>query len=121
MNTIKTNQTFEQIKHTDENGVEFWLARELQVVLQYKEWRNFSKVIDTAKIACKISQHEVSEHFVEVNKVLIVGNGARQKIKDYELVRGGLKEGQNQRFITMPVFRKTHQSPNAPQNEIDLG
>jgi len=102
MSKIKANQTFEEIKHIDESGVEFWLARELQVILQYKEWRNFSKVIDTAKIACKISQHEISDHFVEVNKTVAVPVGEQfgtrgfvevnktpkaKKIKDYKLTR----------------------------------
>ena len=64
------NRTFEQIKHFGDGGAEFWLARELQAVLQYKEWRNFDKVIATAKIACKISQQDVSHHFVEVNKTI---------------------------------------------------
>ncbi|MDR2201403.1 MAG: hypothetical protein LBP26_01350 [Clostridiales bacterium] len=79
--------TFDDIKHTDENGAEFWLARELQEVLQYKEWRNFSKVIDTAKIACKISQVNVFDCFVEVNKPIISGKGKKENIKDYRLSR----------------------------------
>ena len=84
--TDSGGKTFENIKHIHE-GCEFWLARELQGVLQYKEWRNFEKVIDTAKIACKISQHEVDNHFVEVNKLIDTGKGAKRKIKDYELTR----------------------------------
>ncbi len=76
---------FEGIKHL-EDGIEFWYARELQIVLEYKEWRNFEKVIKTATIACKISQHQVFDHFVEVNK--IVDAGATSKpIKDYKLTR----------------------------------
>lgn len=65
---------FDKIKHVDDAGVEFWLARELQEVLGYKEWRNFKKVIDTAKIACKISENEVNDHFVEVNKMVEIGS-----------------------------------------------
>lgn len=67
---MANDNLFASIRQYDENGTEFWYARELQAVLQYKEWRNFSKVIDTAKIACKISQHEVSNHFVEVDKMV---------------------------------------------------
>ncbi len=72
MNEIEINQKklFEDIRHIDENGKEYWLARELQGALQYKEWRNLQKVIGTAQIACKISQQEVSDHFVEVNKMV---------------------------------------------------
>ncbi len=72
MQKIEVNQKklFEEIRHIDENGNEYWLARELQGALQYKEWRNFQKVIKTAQIACKISQQVVSNHFVEVNKMV---------------------------------------------------
>jgi len=66
-------KTFEEIKHVNENGAEFWLARELQDVLQYKKWENFDKVIKTAQIACKISQHEVGDHFPEVRKIVEAG------------------------------------------------
>ena len=75
-------KTFENIKHINENGVEYWLARELQEVLQYKKWENFDKVIKTAQIACKISQHEVADHFPEVRKPIITGKGREQKIKN---------------------------------------
>jgi len=79
-------KTFESIKHIDEQGIEYWSARELQEVLQYKEWRNFEKVIDTARIACKISKHEVNDHFVEVNKIVEAG-ATKKPIKDYHLSR----------------------------------
>ncbi len=78
---------FDDIKHTDEYGSEFWFARELQEILQYKEWRNFQKVISTAQIACKISQQSVSDHFVEVNKMVEIGSGAKRKQIDYRLTR----------------------------------
>jgi DNA-damage-inducible protein D len=80
-------KTFEEIKQIDENGSEFWYARELQITLQYKEWRNFNKVIDTAQVACKISKHKVDEHFVEVNKPIISGKGRAQNVLDYRLTR----------------------------------
>ena len=99
-------KTFESIKHIGENGIEFWLARELQEVLDYKEWRNFEKVIDTAKIACKISQQEISDHFIVTSKAvempLTVKDKAKKnigfvdlnktdkkvkKVKDYKLTR----------------------------------
>lgn len=72
MNELEERQKklFDDLRHVDEDGAEYWLARELQGALRYKEWRNFSKVIDTAKIACKISQQNVADHFVEVRKMV---------------------------------------------------
>ena len=81
------NNIFESYKHIEENGVEYWNARELQEVLQYKEWRNFKKILETAKIACKISGQEVLEHFVEVNKMINLANSAKRKVLDYKLTR----------------------------------
>ena len=78
---------FEDIKHTDENGVEFWYARELSLVLDYTEWRNFSKVIDKAMLSCQNSGFECADHFVEVNKTIAMPKGASKKVKDYELSR----------------------------------
>ncbi len=83
-----TNETiFDNIKHFDENGVEYWFARELQSVLQYAKWENFHKVIKTAMIACKISQHDVSDHFAEVRKMVEIGSGAKRSQIDYKLTR----------------------------------
>ncbi len=89
MNELSTQQKklFDDIKHTDENGNEYWLARELQEILQYKEWRNFQKVLSTAQIACKISQQLVADHFVEVNKMVEIGSGAKRSQVDYRLTR----------------------------------
>ena len=84
----KADKNFEEIKRHDENGAEFWHARELQGVLDYKKWENFAKVIDTAKIACKISQQEVSDHFLEIRKTVEMPSKAKPKqIKDYKLTR----------------------------------
>lgn len=89
MNELKIQQKklFDDLRHFDENGNEFWLARELQEALQYKEWRNFQKVISTAQIACKISQQDIIYHFVEVNKMIAMPKGASKKIPDYKLTR----------------------------------
>lgn len=78
--------TFENIKHLDENGQEFWYARELQTVLEYTEWRNFTEVIDRAKIACKSAGNPENSIFVDVNKNVKVGFGER-KIEDIKLSR----------------------------------
>ncbi len=82
-----TNKTFEDIKHIDENGVEFWYARESQVVLDYKEWRKFNNVIDKAKEACKNTGISELEHFVGADKMIGIGSGAKRKQVDYKLTR----------------------------------
>ena len=82
-----TSKTFENIKHIDEYGNEFWYARELQKVLEYKEWRNFKVVIDKAIMSCKNSEFNVFNHFVEVNKMIELGKTAKRKILDYILSR----------------------------------
>lgn len=56
---------FEDIKHINENGQEFWYARELQNVLEYTEWRNFKKIADKAKAACENSNNSIADHFVD--------------------------------------------------------
>ena len=81
------NQTFEDIKHVDEYGTEYWYARELQIVLNYKEWRKFENVINKAKESCKNSGISVLEHFVEVDKLSKRANNAKVVIKDYKLTR----------------------------------
>ena len=63
------NKSFEDIKHIDENGVEFWYARELMIILEYKQWRRFESVIEKAKIACENSNISSIEHFVDVGKL----------------------------------------------------
>lgn len=70
---------FETIKHFDENSNEYWIARELQTVLEYSEWRNFLKVIDRAIISCKGSNIDVLDHFVELNKMVELGSGSKRK------------------------------------------
>ena len=81
------NQSFEDIRHTDENGVEYWYARELQVVLDYKEWRKFENVINKAKESCKNSDVSGFEHFVGADKLSKRANNAEVAIKDYKLTR----------------------------------
>ncbi len=81
------NQTFEDIKHMGENGIEYWYARELQVVLNYKEWRKFEGVIQKAKKAAENSSINVFEHFVDIDKLSKRANNAEVTIKDYKLTR----------------------------------
>jgi DNA-damage-inducible protein D len=82
-----SDQTFEEIKHTTEDGSEFWYARDLQTVLDYSEWRNFENVIEKAKIACKNSSNIVSDHFVDVNKMIALAKTAERDVQDYRLSR----------------------------------
>ena len=82
-----TNNTFEDIKHIDEYGNEYWFARDLQKVLEYKDWRNFLKVLDKAKEACCNSRFNVDEQLVEVNKLSKRNNNAIVNIQDYKLSR----------------------------------
>ena len=88
MSELKTKEykKFESIKHIRNDGSEFWNARELSDALEYSQWRNFSKVIESAMIACENSGYDVFDDFAEVSK--IVDAGATSKpIKDYELSR----------------------------------
>ena len=82
-----TNSIFENIKHTDEQGNEFWYARELQKTLEYKDWRNFQKVIDKAVISAKNSISYENDWVVEFNKPIKTGKGKEKFIKDYKLSR----------------------------------
>lgn len=82
---IKNNLNFEEIKHIDENGNEFWYARELMVTLGYSSWDKFkNNVIEKAKIACENSDFIVSEQFSLMGKTLDLPNGAKNYIKDYD-------------------------------------
>ena len=83
----KNNKSFEDIKHIDENGVEFWFARELMSILQYSNWQNFEKIIDKAKISCQNSDISVFEHFIDVSKTIKMPKGAQKAILDYKLTR----------------------------------
>ncbi len=85
--TRYSEQTFESIKHINENGQEYWLARELQPVLEYTQWRNFNEAIERAKLACKNSGFDPSDHFADVSKMVALGSGAAREIEDYMLSR----------------------------------
>ncbi len=82
-----TSKTFEDIKHIDEDGGEYWFARDLQKVLEYKDWRNFKKVIDKAIMSANNSIHGNKDWVVEVNKPIKTGKGKQEFIKDYKLSR----------------------------------
>ena len=84
----KINETiFESIKHVDEDGNEYWYARELQKVLEYTEWRKFVGVIKKAINSCKASNYVASDHFVGTDKMINLGKGGQRKVPDYKLSR----------------------------------
>lgn len=79
--------TFEAHAQQTEGGVEYWLARDLQHLLGYLEWRNFNTVISKAKVACEISGHPILDHFVDVNKMVSLGSGSQREVDDLMLTR----------------------------------
>ena len=81
-----TENIFESIRHIDDEGKEYWNARELQQALQYKEWRKFEGVIEKAKTACDRSQSPVESNFVQMDKIVKTGISTKN-IKDYKLSR----------------------------------
>ena len=83
---IQLNKTFEESAYT-QKGVEYWMARELQKLLDYTDWRNFLLVIDKAKIACSKSRQIIADHFVDVNKMVKLGSGSERQIDDIMLTR----------------------------------
>ena len=89
MDTLEkyNEKNFEDIKHIDEYGNEYWYARELQVALDYKRWDKFCNVIESAKIACENSDNAVSDHFTQVGKMINTGKTAKRKVVDFKLSR----------------------------------
>ena len=89
MDTLEkyNEKNFEDIKHIDEYGNEYWYARELQVALDYKKWQKFENVIENAKIACENSNNAVLNHFSQVGKMVEIGSGAKRKQMDFKLSR----------------------------------
>ena len=85
--SVYSEQTFESIKHINENGQEYWLARELQPVLEYVQWRNFVDAIDRAKLACQNSGFDIDDHFADVSKTIDMPKGAHRDVPDYMLSR----------------------------------
>lgn len=84
---LYSEKIFEDIKHYTEDGIEFWYARELQSVLEYKKWGNFLKVIDKAKEACENAQQSTPDHFADVGKMIQLAKGAEREIEDMMLSR----------------------------------
>lgn len=81
------HETFEDIRHLDEEGNEYWLARELAPVLEYVQWRNFVGVISRSKISCEKAGYQVSDHFADISKMINIGKNAERKVEDIVLSR----------------------------------
>ena len=82
----KLNKSFEEYAY-EQDSVEYWLARELQELLGYTDWRNFLNAISKAKESCKTTGEAVSDHFVDINKMVAIGSGAERKQDDIMLTR----------------------------------
>lgn len=81
------HQPFEEIRHYGTEGQEFWSARELAPLLDYRDWRNFQKVLARATQACEASNQAASDHFVETTKMVVLGSGAQRELEDVHLSR----------------------------------
>ena len=83
---VQLSKTFEGSTYA-QDGVEYWMARDMQKLLDYTDWRNFLLVIDKAKIACSRSGQNIADHFVDVNKMVPLGSGSQREIEDIMLTR----------------------------------
>lgn len=84
----KLHSDFESIVQSEEEtGMEFWLARDIQKLLGYAKWDNFNKVIEKARISCKTTGYEYTDHFLDVGKMIILGKGGKREIVDIALTR----------------------------------
>ena len=87
INEISINKDFENIKKIDENGIEYWEARELMILLGYDRWENFQNVIEKAKKACFKSNQEVKNHFRDIKKMAKIGLNTVREVRDWKLDR----------------------------------
>ena len=117
-------KNFEQIKKIREDGTEYWNARELSEVLQYKKWENFAKVIDRAKLACNNSGLKIQDHFPEVRKMVEIGsNTIRKLIELTNMKESTLKDTVNSLLKNNIIVETTGYTRNqvfAFQKYIDL-
>ena len=81
------NNSFEKIKHIDEYDNEYWLARDLQEILGYRQWRSINDLIERAKVACRESKYSIDDHFALQRKMIKLAKGAKRNVIDYKLSR----------------------------------
>jgi DNA-damage-inducible protein D len=85
---VKLHSNFEEMVHKEsETGTEYWFARDLQTLLGYSNWQNFTKVVEKAKVSCETSGHAPSDHFIDISKMIGAGKGATREITDVALTR----------------------------------
>lgn len=90
---VKTlTETFQDHSNTTDNGIEFWFARDIQHLLGYSEWRNFTNVITKAKTSCEASGNNISDHFVDVNKMISMPKEASKEIEEIGLLMNSRKK-----------------------------
>jgi DNA-damage-inducible protein D len=83
---VRLSKSFEEAAHI-EQGVEYWMARDIQGLLEYNDWRNFFNVVEKAKIACQSSGQPEDNHFGDVTKMVKLGSGSEREIPDIVLSR----------------------------------
>ena len=110
-----TKENFEDIKHIDENGVEFWYGRELMKVFSYKDWRYFEAVIEKAKVACQNSEISDNNHFVVDNKMVTIGSGAKRKGLRY---REDILDNMGSEELAANLFRITQTESRLKKDNI---
>ncbi len=84
---VAPHKDFESIKKIDENGIEYWMARELMLLLGYSQWRNFEEVVGKAARACLESGQDVDNHFAKISKMVEIGSNTVREVRDYKLDR----------------------------------
>ena len=83
---VRLTKSFEESAHVEQD-VEFWMARDIQSLLEYDKWNNFLNVIEKAKIACQNSSHTILDHFADVGKMVHIGSGGTREVPDIMLSR----------------------------------
>lgn len=89
-------EPFEKIRHRDENGKEYWKARELAVALGYSDYRNFKAVMEKAKVLCLQNGHQPEDHFVDFTEMVELGSGSKRSIADCRFSRLFMLLSENQ-------------------------